>query len=478
MVQPEHEFTIGACGQSLEVGYLLKTLEILGLRGFATTQQLDIAVPDGSLGSGLTILVGANNSGKSTVVEAFLALGQSGAPSFTQGRRNHRAGDMVKLTIHDTDGIRLTVESKMAGSSETDRRSTGYVDMKKVAILPSRRTFQPYFGKGNTKRSQYITRVVGFPAIRTSSINGFTGRLFAAHENRDEFDVVLSRILDPVPDWTIDQTDQGQYFLKFRVADSTHSSEGLGEGLVSLFFIIDALYDSSPDDTIIIDEPELSLHPFLQRKLSALFADYARDRQIILATHSPYFVDLEALGNGATVARTHLVNRGSQISQLTHDSSDRMAGLLRNYNNPHILGLRAQEVFFLADQIILVEGQEDVIFFEGVQDQIDELLDGEFFGWGVGGAGNMNCIASVLHDLGFSKVVGILDGNCAHLVGPLDDEFPDYQFFAIPADDVRTKRARQLPRIKGLLDENKQVRSEYLDETRRLFSEANEYLNS
>ena len=46
--------------------------------------------PDGRPGSGLTILVGANNSGKSTVVEAFEALSKSrgNAPTFSIGKRN------------------------------------------------------------------------------------------------------------------------------------------------------------------------------------------------------------------------------------------------------------------------------------------------------------------------------------------------------------------------------------------------------
>jgi len=50
----------------------LSSIEILGFRGFATKQKLEIALPDGNTpGSGLTIIVGANNSGKSTITEAF-----------------------------------------------------------------------------------------------------------------------------------------------------------------------------------------------------------------------------------------------------------------------------------------------------------------------------------------------------------------------------------------------------------------------
>jgi AAA15 family ATPase/GTPase len=54
-------------------------IDISGLRGFATNQRLELAIPNGKVGSGLTIVVGQNNAGKSTVTEAFAAI--AGHPS-------------------------------------------------------------------------------------------------------------------------------------------------------------------------------------------------------------------------------------------------------------------------------------------------------------------------------------------------------------------------------------------------------------
>jgi hypothetical protein len=321
---------------------------------------------------------------------------------------------------------------------------------------------------------------IGFPPNRSSSLDPFAYRLFTIEKSRDSFDDVLRRIVDPVPNWSIDQMDTGQYFLKIRKRSSSHSSEGLGEGLVSLLYIIDALYDSKEGYTIAIDEPELSLHPALQRKLAALFMEYSATRQIILSTHSPYFACLEALQNGGTVARVHADNEASKISQLAPSTAQDVLRLLKNQNNPHILGLNAQEVFFIEDRVILVEGQEDVVFFQRVQEGIQTMLAGTFFGWGVGGAENMGKIAAVLNDLGYSKVVGILDANRACLAAELATQFPAYHFFTIPADDVRTKKAvLPKPAIAGLLDDaNKCIRPEYVEPTRVLFDKANQYLSA
>jgi AAA15 family ATPase/GTPase len=43
----------------------LKRIEIKGFRGFEEEGLINLAIPNGKYGSGLTILVGPNNSGKS-----------------------------------------------------------------------------------------------------------------------------------------------------------------------------------------------------------------------------------------------------------------------------------------------------------------------------------------------------------------------------------------------------------------------------
>jgi hypothetical protein len=456
---------------------MLESLRILGLRGFAKSQLLPFAIPNGTDGSGLTILVGANNAGKSTAIEALRALNQSAPPSFTQGRRNEYAGDRVKLVLKRKDGLVVALESEQAGTSETKINPPGTNLSGQLFVLPSRRVFSPYFSRNSVNRATFMAHL-GFPAIRTSNLDQFSSRLFEIQKHRAAFDAVMAEVVDPVPNWTIDQEDGGNWFLKLSRGRVVHTSEGLGEGLVSLIYIIDALYDSEPGHTVVIDEPELSLHPSFQRKLARLFEKYARDRQIVLATHSPYFVNLAALANGAKIARVHLTAVGSAISCLSKETSARIAGLLNDQNNPHVLGLNAQEAFFLDDKVVLLEGQEDVVFLSRVEASIGTKLDGEVFGWGVGGADKMDLIATILSELGFRKVVGLLDANKAEVAKQLQAKFPAYHFASIPADDIRSKKAvATKPAVCGLLDDqNKAVRPEHVEETRNRVVAANTYL--
>lgn len=453
------------------------SMTIKGLRGFSDEQRLRFAQPTGKVGSGITILVGPNNGGKSTVIESLQAWSRIGA-SFSEGKRNKLAGDRVSIRIN-LDSCVHELKTVESGGSETVREPGD--PPNNCYVLPSRRFFRPYFGSGQAERRDYVRRH-GIPITRSASIDNFPGRLFNALQNISEFQRVLERVVSPAPIWTIDQADHGDFFLKLDSNGQFHNSDGLGEGIVSLLFIVDALYDSREEDLIVIDEPELSLHPAYQRKLADLLADYAKSRQIVYATHSPYFVDFRHVQNGAEVARVHKCAGSSVISQLKRKTAEKLDGFLRDLHNPHVLGLDAREVFFREDGVVIVEGQEDVVYYPTVLTGLVDAgkLTNEkasrlrecFFGWGAGGADKIDRIVSLLYDLGFEKVAGVYDRNKRHLVPTLQDMFPGYTFFSIPADDVRSKQEVEgSGPSHGLLNEKGELRTEYLEETAAIFSE-------
>ena len=197
----------------------------------------------------------------------------------------------------------------------------------------------------------------------------------------------------------------------------------------------------------------------------------------MIATHSPYFVDPCFLCNGSTLGRVFISERGSTIAQVRPETVIHLRGLITNKSNPHVLGLDAREIFFQQDKIILVEGQEDVVFYPDIEKELGLKFEGTFFGWGVGGAHNMHVFARLLADLGFMKVVGIFDRDKEHIVKELERQFSGFLFLAIPADDVRTKEARGPTAQKiGLLDGGK-LRFDFEKDTRELVERVNKYLS-
>lgn len=453
----------------------LTQLKILGYRGFRSQAILDLAVPTDQTGSGLTILTGPNNGGKSSILECLRARTGHENPSFTSGTRNKDV-ELVEV-VYVVDGKEQTLRSISKGSSETLRQE--FTKEPSIFVVPSRKTFSPYFGKSVWSREQFIENSP-LPPQRSAVFSSFEYRLFNILQEPDRFNELLSRVLGYSPEWTIDRSDQGNYFLKFFNGGHSHSSDGMGEGLISVFSIVDSLYDSAPGSVIAIDEPELSLHPALQKRIAFLIEEFAKDRQIIVSTHSPYFVSLTALANGGHLARVAIGSDGTTINQLSPSSKEAITKLAGgNYYNPHVFGLDARELFFQEDRIILTEGQEDVMLYPRVAEQLDLKISGNFFGWGTGGAGNIPHLCRILSDLGFNKVAGLLDGDKPDEMKSLSEFFPDYFFRCIPAMDIRTKPARRATgEVAGLLDSELALKDEYRDAMSALLSELSKHMNA
>lgn len=179
---------------------------------------------------------------------------------------------------------------------------------------------------------------------------------------------------------------------------------------------------------------------------------------------------MRALTHGAQLARVTTTESGSRIHQLSKASKDSIKRLSDgNLYNPHVFGLDAKELFFQEDRIILTEGQEDVLLYPRVAEQLGIQIAGNFFGWGVGGASNVRHLCQILRDLGFEKVAGLLDGDKGEVAQRLKDEFPDFHFECIPAKDIRTKEARKATEeVSGLFDSQMSLRAEFADPTRDL----------
>lgn len=462
-------------------------VSVAGFRGFAERRALSLAVPNGQRGSGLTIVVGANNSGKSTFIESLHAIARARVQnelSFPQPHRHHST-DAVEVSIRRSDGRSLSVASTRPGGSQAEAKwvpADGGPDRFDIHVTPSRRSFNPYFGNmGIVDRNWGLTSQ---EFSRTELRDQFVGRLRKVDRDDDArkaFDQLLDEIVGYHLSWTIDEITTGQQFLKLTdVTGAWHTSEGLGDGLVSLLFIVDALYDSVPGSLIAIDEPELSLHPQLVRRLGRVLSRFAADRQVVVATHSPQLLEWSDVANGAAVARVHKSDGRSEISQVSRETLVRVAKLAdtKNAANPHTVGVVAREAFFLEDGVILMEGQDDVAYLPRILIDLELPPVDNVYGWGSGGVGNIPTLATLFIELGFTRIAAILDddGQASTLSAAekLEALSPAVLVVQIPAPDIRYKKSVS-PRdeILGLLDDdNKQVRPQHREAAREVLSRA------
>ena len=82
----------------------------------------------------------------------------------------------------------------------------------------------------------------------------------------------------------------------------------------------------------------------------------------------------------------------------------------------------------------------------------------------------------VLKDLGFVKVIGLLDANKKSSLAELQKEFPAYQFQVIATDDVRDKKLDDGSEVKGLCDGSGKLHEQHREYVVNLLNEVNGFL--
>jgi hypothetical protein len=162
--------------------------------------------------------------------------------------------------------------------------------------------------------------------------------------------------------WTLDCINQNNntYDLKLTKQGKSFRADAASSGEKELLTYLLAIFALNVRDAIIVvDEPELHLHPKWQKTLLSLFIKLAKTtgNQFLFATHSPTFVSPESI---QYVSRVSSTAQESHILRLNADALPDAKHLL------NIVNSQDNERLFFADEVILVEGMSDRIFFEAI----------------------------------------------------------------------------------------------------------------
>jgi putative ATP-dependent endonuclease of the OLD family len=190
---------------------------------------------------------------------------------------------------------------------------------------------------------------------------GIAAKEFLEDKNVQE----LTKLLKELGyEWTLESVNPlaNQYDVRLKKQGSSFSVGAASSGereLLTYLFAIFAL--NVRDAFIVVDEPELHLHPNWQKTLLQLFVRLAETtgNQFLLATHSPTFVSPQSI---RFVSRVFSREQKSKILRLNATELPEMKHLLSIVNSQN------NERIFFADEVVLVEGLSDRIFFEAVLD--------------------------------------------------------------------------------------------------------------
>ncbi len=161
----------------------------------------------------------------------------------------------------------------------------------------------------------------------------------------------LERLLQKVsPDVSDMRVLDGDFNVREQDSANPFPVHWVGGGYQELIMLIYQLI-KSPHSVFGIDEPEIHLHPALIRGFLDILRDIATDQQLFITTHSSVLVDRSELKNVWLVKK---VDDSSQITRL-QDIAD-----LKHVTVE--LGVRPSDIF-CSNVVVFVEGPSDKIVF-------------------------------------------------------------------------------------------------------------------
>ena len=368
----------------------IQSVDIKNYKLFKDTFSIDFNVPDDvTIGSGLTVLCGENGNGKSSILES-IALGlqdyrsenfsiehindlskkvnidihaskpfevKSFLPkktfnatgfSFVANKRQRASGNLYGSLV--VSGRKLIPETEEA---DYELRCEGLTpfgaqryEQPTLLFLDKNRIYQTRKGSTTSTNFDYLLeRLSSAP----QSVEGETPEYILPnnHPLKKVFSSFESAFNIPLRLYKNNPINQMENAFVALCTENNNIIKlgNLGSGYEMFFSILWAVERSrseTRDLIILLDEPELHLHPGLQQRLINLLNNISKDIQIIIATHSPLFV--KQLKNENTKFHIlHKVNTGVSLQGLREQKITDYLSL--NEVNFMAFGLYTEEYF-------------------------------------------------------------------------------------------------------------------------------------
>ena len=238
----------------------------------------------------LTVLIGPNGTGKSSILQALLLLKQS------SGSRLIYKGDFVNFSDHSELTPNFLDPSpeptlKFEVSESQDPPSTHFQTMQDfkqalqdLRIVPAARGLvRPIYPLGDSAVEQVpLQRGLGVQEEQLATNLGY-GR--ATEEN-------ISKLLKKITGTGLraETVPSRAVEVKSTAPSGVVNIVAEGFGANALIQLLHQLITADQSATVLIEEPEIHLHPKAQADLAEVLAETAKDedKQIIMTTHSEY----------------------------------------------------------------------------------------------------------------------------------------------------------------------------------------------
>lgn len=345
-----------------------RPLEQITLTGYKSIRELKRF----RLGRGLNVLIGANGSGKTNFIrffellghmmdpnkglqnylssrgraDAFLFRGMKVTPEFTAhlkfGLNEYKftlraASDRSLFFAQESapfDGpIYGRIENDQGtGHTESALARKGYPNKSELWVVETIRDWRVYHFHDTSPSAPVmgLCNVVDNDVLHgdASNIAAFLMRMAKTHpEHFAQIEETVRQVAPFFGVFVLKEVAQGQTQLlwKDRYSDLLFYPYQLSDGTIRFICLATLLLQPEPASTLIIDEPELGLHPFAIRLLASLLHDAAQRAQLIVSTQSSHLLD------ELTPEHVIVVNQQDGASVLEQLDPDKLKEWLEEY---------------------------------------------------------------------------------------------------------------------------------------------------
>jgi len=286
----------------------------------------------------LHIFIGENNTGKTNILDAVYQLYNEDEKRFYDKKTDLN----ILFSLRSKFGKELSVKQKGPAKNF-------FIDGKKI----------------NTQKAKNI---LNYHIIRLRATNPVNQAILKKdlinfkRKYSKIFEIFCDTLIKHIPKIKLTKDLLQKKLVKEN--NTKRPFERMGDGFQQVFIIL--MYLFHPQYTILLlDEPEIHLHPALIKKLLNIIEYKNVDNQLFLTTHSPLFIHTTNL---------HRLFRVTKEETTTKVHSPRLVGQRLNYTRL-IQELNADNTEMLfADKVLLVEGPSDHVLMRGL---IDRFYSGE-----------------------------------------------------------------------------------------------------
>ncbi len=294
------------------------------IENFKRIQSVEVPLAD------VNILVGANGCGKSSIVQAvhlgccvmrqadrvdasktstvgvedldylptddYKTLGHGANWGNQEGSPSSR----VTLFFEKADGEAIEAKCKLRSARNAGISITGAVPADLTGLLRAKKKFFSAYipgisgipNKEERKSKKVILKACSFGDSNVILRNALLLLKESSPENIQLIEQWIGKIIGPVS-ITVDHDNDSDLFIKCGITldGATKPIELAGTGYIQLIQIFCYVLLFRPG-ILLIDEPDIHLHPHIQERLVSVLAEVAQERgvRILLTTHSPFIV--------------------------------------------------------------------------------------------------------------------------------------------------------------------------------------------